>query len=59
MIEPDGRPLMIYRATRPVDFRKRHDGLSALVREMFGRNPFNDAVFVFRSKRADRIKVLI
>ena len=49
----------IYLATRPVDFRKGHDGLSALVQEMFGLNPFSGAVFVFRSKRADRIKVLV
>ena len=56
MIGPSGRPLMVYLATRPVDFRKGHDGLSAFVRDMFGLNPFSGAVFVFRSKRADRIE---
>src|SRR5271165_2579286 len=45
--------------TRPVDFRKGHDGLSALVQEMFGLDPFSGAVFVFRSKRADRVKILV
>lgn len=49
----------IYVATRPVDFRKGHDGLSALVRDMFGLDPFSGTVFVFRSKRADRIKILV
>ncbi|MGO9845383.1 MAG: IS66 family insertion sequence element accessory protein TnpB [Methylocella sp.] len=34
-----------YLATRPVDFRKGHDGLSALVQEMFGLNPFSGAIF--------------
>ena len=46
-------------ATRPVDFRKGHDGLAAVVQEMFGLDPFSGAAFVFRSKRADRIKLLV
>ena len=59
MIGPGGQPLTIYLAMRPVDFRKGHDGLSSLVQERFGRDPFSGAVFVFRSKRADRIKILV
>ena len=55
MIAP-GEPVRVYVATRPVDFRKGHDGLAAAVQEMFGLDPFNGAAFVFRSKRADRIK---
>jgi transposase len=51
--------LKIYVATRPVDFRKGHDGLAAAVQEMIGEDPFSGAVFVFRSKRADRIKILV
>ena len=54
-----GGPLRVYVATRPVDFRKGHDGLAAAVQEIFGLDPFCGAVFVFRSKRADRIKVLV
>jgi len=54
-----GGLLPIYLATRPVDLPKGHGGLSALAQEMFGLNPFSGAVFVFRSKRADRIKVLV
>jgi transposase len=56
MIGPSGRPA-IYVATKPVDFRKGHDGLAAIVRETFGLDPFSGAVFVFRAKRADRIKL--
>lgn len=59
MIGPVGQPPRIYLAMRPVDFRKGHDGLSAIVQETFGHNPFSGAVFVFRSKRADRIKILV
>lgn len=58
MIAPDAH-LKVYVATRPVDFRKGHDGLAAAVQEMIGRDPFSGAVFIFRSKRADRIKVLV
>jgi transposase len=58
MIAPGGE-LKVYVATRPVDFRKGIDGLALAVQEMFGLDPFCGAAFVFRSKRADRIKVLL
>lgn len=45
-------------ATRPVDFRKGAEGLAALVRDEMKANPFSGAVYVFRAKRADRIKLL-
>jgi transposase len=46
-------------AGQRVDFRKGIDGLALAVQEMFELDPFCGAVFVFRSKRADRIKLLI
>lgn len=58
MIAPHGQ-LRVYVATRPIDFRKGMDGLALAVQELFGLDPFSGAAFVFRSKRADRIKVLI
>jgi transposase len=45
-------------ATRPVDFRKGAEGLAALVRETMGADPFSGAVYVFRAKRADRVKLV-
>jgi transposase len=45
-------------ATRPVDFRKGAEGLAALVREAMGADPFSGAVYVFRAKRADRVKLV-
>jgi len=45
-------------ATRPVDFRKGADGLAALVREIMQADPFDGAIYVFRAKRADRLKLL-
>jgi transposase len=45
-------------ATKPVDFRKGAEGLAALVRETLGADPFSGAVYVFRAKRKDRIKLI-
>jgi transposase len=57
MIFPSNR-VKIMVATKPVDFRKGHDGLAALVKNELHKNPFTGMVFVFRSKRADRLKLL-
>jgi transposase len=45
-------------ATKPVDFRRGGDSLAALVREQMGHDPFSGTIFIFRSKRADRLKIL-
>ena len=45
-------------ATKPVDFRKQADSLAALVQTALGADPFSGAVYVFRSKRADRVKLV-
>jgi transposase len=45
-------------ATRPVDFRRGADSLAALVQEQLRHDPFCGTIFVFRSKRADRLKIL-
>jgi hypothetical protein len=58
MILPGG-PYQVYLAMRPVDFRKGHAGLSLIVQEVLGRDPFSEAIFVFRSRRGDAIKGLV
>ena len=45
-------------ATKPVDFRRGADSLVALVRETLGHDPFAGTIFIFRSKRADRLKIV-
>jgi transposase len=50
--------LRVWVATRPVDFRRGVSGLAALVAQALGANPFSGEIFVFRSKRTDRIKLL-
>lgn len=57
MIGPTGA-VRVMVATKPVDFRKGADGLAALVRETMAADPFCGAVYVFRAKRADRIKLV-
>ena len=58
MILPEG-PIRVWLAMRPVDFRKQHNGLSAVVQTVLGRAPYSGAVFAFRSKRGDRMKILV
>ena len=48
----------IYLALAPVDMRKGFDGLSVQVSEILGRDPFSQHLFLFRSKRGDRLKCL-
>jgi transposase len=45
-------------ATKLVDFRRGADSLAALVREQLKRDPFSGTIFIFQSKRADRLKIL-
>jgi transposase len=52
-------PPRIYIATKPVDFRKGLDGLAAVVLELLKLDPFSGTAFIFRAKRADRVKILL
>jgi transposase len=48
----------IYVCLAPTDMRKSFDSLSALVRDWLGQDPLSGHLFVFRSRRGDRIKLL-
>lgn len=48
----------IYLVVEAVDFRKRIDGLSAICRQQLKVNPLTGAVFVFRNRRGQMIRVL-
>lgn len=58
MIVPS-QAVRIVIATKPVDFRRGHDGLAAAVQNELGLDPHSGIIVVFRSKRGDRIKVLL
>ena len=49
----------VFLCAQPIDFRKAHDGLCALVRDRFGDDPFSGDVFVFHNKARDRVKLLL
>ena len=48
----------VYMAAEPVDLRRGHDGLVAIVRSTWKLNPFDGHLFVFLGKRLDRVKIL-
>lgn len=48
----------IYLHAAPVDLRRGFDGLAALARGAFGQDPLSGHLFVFRNRRADRVKIL-
>src|SRR3954463_6421480 len=56
-VPPPGVCVLV--ATRPVDFRRGADGLARTVQSILQQDPFSGTVFVFRSKRADRVKLLV
>lgn len=57
MIGPTGA-VRVMVATKPVDFRKGAEGLAALVRDTMKADPFSGAIYVFRARRADRVKMV-
>jgi transposase len=56
MLNGTNRP--IYIATAPVDMRKSFDGLAAIVKNGFQKNPLDGTFFVFINRVADRLKIL-
>jgi transposase len=51
--------LKVLVSARPIDFRRGVHGLVAMVAEALQADPYCGDVFVFRSKRLDRIKLIV
>jgi transposase len=51
-------PGRVYLCTLPTDMRKSFDSLAGLVQQHLGQDPLAGDLFVFRSKRGDRLKLL-
>jgi transposase len=51
-------PGRVFVCTLPTDMRKSFDTLAALVQTHLGQDPLSGDLFVFRSRRGDRIKLL-
>ncbi len=48
----------IYLAMGATDMRKGFDGLALLVQEFLKKDPYSGHLFLFRGRRADKIKIL-
>lgn len=48
----------LFVATQPVDGRKGADSLMVIVRDVFGHDPLSGHLFIFFSKRCDRVRVV-
>ncbi len=53
---PPGVSVLV--ATARIDGRKGIDGLSAIVRSQFAEDPLSGAMYVFFTRRGDRVRVL-
>ena len=53
---PSNSKIWFYR--QPVDFRKQIDGLVLLVADALDKDPTSGQLFIFRNKKADKLKML-
>lgn len=51
-------PVRIFLCIQPADMRRSFDGLAQMVREFLRADPLSGHLFVFRSKRGDKVKLL-
>jgi len=48
----------IFVCTHPTDMRRSFDGLSGMVERLMEQDPLNGALFVFRNRNRDRLKIM-
>lgn len=48
----------VFVATQPVDGRKGADSLIAIVRDLLGHDPLSGHLYVFFSRRCDRVRIV-
>jgi len=48
----------VYLYRDPIDFRKSHRGLSAIIESELGHDPFSGCLYAFTNKRRNKIKCL-
>lgn len=51
-------PVKVFWCLAPTDMRKSFDGLATIVAEQLKHNPLSGHLFIFTSKRRDRVKLL-
>ena len=58
MMRPKKSLPRVFLCVQPVDFRKSIDGLSLIVEQGLGLDPFADTLYCFLNRRGDKIKIL-
>ena len=58
VMRPSAGLTEVYLYRQPIDFRKSHRGLSAIVECELGHNPFAGHLYAFTNKRRNKIKCL-
>jgi len=59
VLRPNKERTRVFLYREPVDFRKSHRGLSALVELELELNPFDGALYVFTNRQRNKIKCLL
>ena len=57
-LRPDAAIPELFLYRQPVDFRKSYRGLSAIVEQELGHDPFSGALYAFVNRAHSRIKIL-
>lgn len=57
-LRPSGSLPRVYLYRQPVDFRKSYRGLSAIVEQELGHNPFDGELYAFINRQRNKIKCL-
>ena len=57
-MHPGYRIAQVHLCRAPIDFRKSINGLSVLVEQEFGLDPFSQALYVFINRQRTKLKVL-
>jgi transposase len=50
--------VQVFVCVQPTDMRKSFDGLSGMVRQILEQDPLSGALFLFRNRSRDRLKIL-
>jgi transposase len=57
MIRATGH-VQVFVCIQPTDMRRSFDGLSGMVRQVMAQDPLSGALFLFRNRGRDRLKIL-
>ena len=57
-LRPGNHLPTVYLYRHPVDFRKSHRGVTAIVQMELGHDPFSGTLYVFRNRASNKIKIV-